>query len=72
MQDDLEYLREATRGEATAADAETLDMILTRTQQGMQAVAERVLQTTQDRITTLPVISRKNVQNATSDQKTQR
>ena len=67
VQDDLEYLRAAARGgrggESEAGldgvDAETLEMILARTQQGMQAVAEQVLQTTQDKITTLPAVARK-------------
>ena len=67
MQDDLEYLCDATRGQDTTVDAETLDIILTRTQHGMQAVAEKVLQKTQDKIDTLPAIARRNTQNVKSD-----
>lgn len=67
MQDDLEYLRDATRGHDAAVDAETLDMILVRTQQGMQAVAEKMLQQTQDKIATLPAIARRNIQQQNTD-----
>lgn len=64
MQDDLDYLRDATRGRAgegdAGMDADTLNMVIARTQQGMQTVAERVLQTTQDKIATLPAIARRS------------
>lgn len=66
MQDDLEYLRAAAAkgftepGEGDAAvDLEMLKMVLARTEQGMQTVAEKVLHSRYDSITTLPAVARK-------------
>lgn len=64
MQDDLQYLRAAAakgfadEGERSA-DLKTLDMVISRTEQGIQAVAEKVLQSTHDHIDTLPAVARR-------------
>lgn len=66
VQDDLQYLRAAAtkgfseEGCPTSVDLETLDMVITRTEQGMQAVAEKVLHSTDDHITTLPAVARRS------------
>ena len=65
VQDDLQYLRAAAnRGFAAddsdkSTDLKTVDMVIARTEQGIQAVAERVLQSTHDHISTLPAVARK-------------
>ena len=66
MQDDLEYLHAAaTKGFAEAGDGttpmdlETVKMVLARTEQGMQTVAEKVLHSRYDSIITLPAVARK-------------
>ena len=67
VQDDLQYLQAAANrgvfaeqadGEATV-DLDTLKMVLARTEKGMQTVAEKVLHSTQDNISTLPAVARK-------------
>lgn len=62
VQDDLQYLRAATTRGFTESDRDVdlraLDMVLNRTEQGIQAVAEKVLQSTHDHITTLPAVAR--------------
>lgn len=64
----MQYLRAAAirglvdsgAGEGDASvDMEALDMVIARTEQGMQAVAEKVLQSTHDHITTLPAVARR-------------
>lgn len=69
----MQYLRAAaTRGFAetgegdTSVDLETVKMVLARTEQGMHTVAEKVLHSTHDNITTLPAVARKtNIQSET-------
>ena len=43
-------------------------MVLNRTEQGVQVVAEKVLQSTQDRIATLPAVARRATSSNKSDQ----
>jgi len=68
VQDDLQYLRTATtRGLADSSggeghrpvDLETLDMVIARTEEGMKAVAEKVLNSAHDDIVTLPAVARR-------------
>lgn len=58
----MQYLRAAaTRGFADgerSTNLKTLDMVITRTEEGLQAVAEKVLQSTHDHIGTLPAVAR--------------
>lgn len=65
VQDDLQYLRAAANRGFVADDGDkstdmkTVDMVIARTELGIQAVAERVLQSTHDHISTLPAVARK-------------
>ena len=71
VQDDLQYLRDAaTKGFASdvgSIDLETLDEVITRTEQGVQAVAEKVLHSSQNHITTLPAVARKKETNGKAE-----
>ena len=57
VQDDLQYLRAAANAGESSVDVKTLDMVLNRTEQGIQAIAERVVHSTHDQITSLPAVA---------------
>ena len=66
VQDDLQYLRAAANAGESSVDVKTLDMVLNRTEQGIQAIAERVVHSTHDQITTLPTVAQRGHSKDTS------
>lgn len=71
VQDDLQYLRDAAAkgfaGDVGSVDLQTLDVVITRTEQGVQAVAEKILHSAQNHITTLPAVARKKETNGKAE-----